>query len=405
MRIVDQTKIRRVVGLLKRQIEVGRARYQRWRRLQIKSVLFIGYAEAALGLGVSFRALLTALDQASSKFSIYPFNVNVHTRLIGPFLQNRYDLTGCYEINVAYMAIDQLPYLYEALNYQILGARYNILRTYWELPKVPEEWSRYLEPINELWVPNSFVASAFRAVHKGKISTIPVPIDVSRTSVYDRAHFKLSETIFYFLFTFDYYSGAARKNPLGVIRAFTKAFPNPNRKVGLVIKCVGPTDADPDLSQQLAKAPDDDERIRMIHTTMARDEVLSLIEQCDCYVSLHRSEGFGMGMAEALAFGRPVIGTDFSGNQEFLTAETGFPVSCALRKLAPGEYLGGENQYWAEPDLDAAAEQMRRVFADPEEGWRHGTAGRNLIASRYSGDVVARAVQARLAEIKSELDR
>ena len=96
-----------------------------------------------------------------------------------------------------------------------------------------------------------------------------------------------------------------------------------------------------------------------------------------------------MGMAEALAFGKPVIGTDFSGNREFLTDLTGFPVPYTLRPLLPGEYHAGDNQFWAEPDVKVAAEQMRRVFLDREESDRRGIAGKRLIASRYAGERVA----------------
>jgi glycosyltransferase involved in cell wall biosynthesis len=373
-------------------------------KVKHKGVLFIGYAEAALGLGVSFRSMLTALEKASLPFAIYPFNANVETRRIGSFLEHKYDITGCYEINVAYMAVDQLPVLREKLHYQMTQARYNILRTYWELPQVPQEWAYLLENIDELWAPNAFVAQAFRAIYKGNISIIPVSVDVSRSKVYDRSQFNMSCDTFYFLFSFDYFSGAARKNPFGVVQAFAKAFPEDRQNVGLLIKSVGPTQLDASVSQLLTGAASNDRRIRVLHMEMERDEMLSLIEQSDCYISLHRSEGFGMGMAEALAFGKPVIGTDFSGNREFLTTRTGFPVSYTIRQLLPGEYPGGDNQYWAEPDLEIAAEQMQRVFSDREESARRRFEGKKLIESRYAGEKVAELIKARLVEIRNSID-
>ena len=122
------------------------------------SVLFVGYAESALGLGESFRNMLTALDSAGMPFAIYPFSKDAENRLIGPFLDSRYDRGGVYDINVAYMQVNKLPYYYSELRKQLTRSRYNILRTYWETRKLrwPERalWNRF----DELWVPNSFVA-------------------------------------------------------------------------------------------------------------------------------------------------------------------------------------------------------------------------------------------------------
>ena len=201
----------RFFALAKRSINVFKTSYNRWLSRQSKRVLFIGYAEAALGLGVSFRSMLMALENSSIPFSIYPFNVNVETRRVGSFLEHRYDLTGYHEINVVYIAVDQLPYLYETLHVRMTRAKYNILRTYWELPRIPPEWSYFLREIDELWVPNSFVADAFRSVYKGRITVIPVHIDVSRKAIYHRSYFGLLKSTFYFLFSFDYYSGTAEE--------------------------------------------------------------------------------------------------------------------------------------------------------------------------------------------------
>jgi glycosyltransferase involved in cell wall biosynthesis len=140
-----------------------------------------------------------------------------------------------------------------------------------------------------------------------------------------------------------------------------------------------------------------------LERSVGRDEMLSLIDDCDCYVSLHRSEGFGLGMAEALALGKPVIATDYSGNVDFLTEETGFPVPFSLRKLMPGEYPMGEGQSWAEPDLEIAIQYMRTVFANREERERRSARGKQLIKDSYSGQTVAKRIMDRLGEIRKSL--
>ena len=396
---------------------------KRWRRLEEKriaawvslrkkfgllsrkdSVLFVGYAEAALGLGESFRNMLRALDSAGMPFAIYPFSKDAESRLIGPFLDDRYDRDGVYDINVVYMQVNKLPYYYSELRKQLTGARYNILRTYWELAEAPLAWGALLEPIDELWVPNSFVADAFRRIFDRTITVVPVCINVDRKRRYGRRHFGLDDRRFTFLFSFDYYSASTRKNPLGVVQAFQYAFLNQEIEVSLLIKSTGPKELDATASQQLENLSTLDPRITIWDQSLSRDEMLSLIDNCDCYISLHRSEGFGLGMAEALALGKPVIATDYSGNRDFLTADTGFPVPFSLRKLMPGEYPMGEGQSWAEPDLRVAIEQMRAVFANREERQTRAARGERYIEEHYSGEIVAKIVQDRLDDIRGGKD-
>jgi glycosyltransferase involved in cell wall biosynthesis len=367
------------------------------------SVLFIGYAEAALGLGEVFRNMLTALDAAGMPFAIYPFNKDVETRHVGPFLESRYDRHGVYDINVALMATDQLPYYFSELQKQVKGGRHNILQTYWELEEAPLAWRPLLEGIDELWVPNSYVAKAFLPIFDRKITVVPACINVNSKHRYARNYFDMDDDRFYFIASFDYYSKTARKNPLGVAIAFGYAFTDPETKVGLLIKSAGPGELDPTVSQQLKNLSAIDKRIITLSRSVGRDEMLSLIDDCDCYISLHRAEGFGLGMAEALALGKPVIATDYSGNRDFLTESTGFPVPFSLRKLMPGEYPTGEGQSWAEPDLEVAIRHMRTVFADRGEREGRCARGKQYIEDHYSGRVVAKVVMDRLDEIRKSL--
>jgi glycosyltransferase involved in cell wall biosynthesis len=365
------------------------------------SVLFVGYAEAALGIGESFRYLLTALDAAGLSFSIHPFSRNVETRLIGPFMEHRYDRTATYDITIVYMAVDQLLYCFRDLSLQFAGSGYTILQTFWELPSAPQAWAPILQKVDELWVPNTFVADAFRPIFEGTITTVPTCVHVTKPKEKDlRKNIGLEKDRFYFLYSFDYYSESARKNPIGVILAFAYAFRDPETKVGLVVKTAGPGELNPTVFQFLESVALLDKRIKVISRFMARDEMSALLAACDGYVSLHRSEGFGLGMAEAMALQKPVVGTDFSGNREFLTEETGFPVPYVLRPLMRGEYPMGEGESWAEPDLEAAIDRMRSVFANQSESSARARRGAELIATRYSAEAAARVVAKRLSEIR-----
>jgi glycosyltransferase involved in cell wall biosynthesis len=363
-------------------------------------VLFIGYVEACLGLGESLRGLISAVAKTALPFAVYPFSVNVETRRIGPFMEDRYDRGGRYEVNVIEMAADQFPHSLSEMGERRTRNSYNILRTYWELPEAPREWAPMLDRIDEIWVPNDFVARAFRVIFDGPIIVVPPCVEVgSEAYSFSRAHFGMERDRFYFMFSFDYFSFPARKNPLGVLRAFQAAFPDRTESAGLVIKSTSAAQHYPRIKAAIAQAARRDPRIVVIDRIVSRNEMLSLIRQSDCYVSLHRSEGFGLGMAEAMALGNPVIGTNYSGSTDFLSDRTGFPVPYVLRPLRHREHVCSEGQKWAEPDRDAAVEIMQRVFRDRDERRQRAAAAKALVEARYSRKNVGRIVERRLQQI------
>ena len=368
-------------------------------------LLFIGYVEASLGLGESLRGLVNSAAQAGVPFAIEPYNVNVETRVTGPFREADYDRENAYAVSVIEMAVDQLPTVFETLGPRLSSGSYTVLRTYWELPQAPLAWAPLLAPIDEIWAPNEFVAGAFRHIFDGPITIIPPCVDVVPRETLPREALGLAAGRFHFLFTFDYFSFPARKNPIGVVRAFRAAFPRGDEPVALVIKSTGSQDQYPEIRAIIAKAASLDPRITVMDGTLTRDDIEALIAGCDAYVSLHRSEGFGLGMVEAMSFGRPVIGTDFSGSTDFLSARTGYPVPFTPRPVRRGEYVYSEGQFWAEPDMEAAARAMRAVFEDRDEASRRAQVGRAFVLDRYSRENVGRKLAARLAEIDADAGR
>jgi glycosyltransferase involved in cell wall biosynthesis len=369
------------------------------RRFKQRGVLFVGYLEAGLGLGESLRGLVRSIETTDQTFALYPFNIGVESRFIGRFLDGRYDLRRRYQVNVIEMATDQVPLLFREIGRWKVAHSYNILRTYWELPQAPFEWAAAVKGIQEMWVPNRFVEKAFRGIFDGPINIIPPCVEVSIGEAFDRGRFGMEEGRFYFVFSFDYHSHPTRKNPIGVVSAFQSAFPNRSENVGLVIKSTGVPDRYSEIRARILDAADHDPRIKIIDSMFSRDEMLSLINQADCYVSLHRSEGFGLGMAEAMALGKPVIATDYSGNTDFLSERTGFPVSFTLRPVQDGEYVFSDGQSWAEPDVVSAAEAMLRVFRDPAEREVRAASGKAFVEAHYGRISVGRIAARRLQDI------
>jgi glycosyltransferase involved in cell wall biosynthesis len=370
---------------------------QRERR---SGILFVGYVEANLGIAESQRNLIRALAERDIDFAIYPISAGVETRIVGPFMAEKYDRRNNYQVNVIEAAADQVPVIFKALGRHKRNGAYNILRTYWELPAVPREWRGLLKGIDEIWAPNEFVQQAFRSVFDGPIVVVPPcvliePYDGTKeqAAVSKRRRYE-------FLFSFDYYSSPYRKNPLGVIAAFREAFPVEIQDVGLIIKSTGAPDHHPEVKDAIRRAVDADPRIVVIDKILSRSEMIGLIGRCDCYVSLHRAEGFGLGMVEAMMLGKSVIGTAYSGSTDFLSEETGYPVPYTLRRIEPQEYVWAKGQVWAEPDHAAAVAALREVYANPELGARKAKAGQAFVRHRYGKEDVGSAVERRYREIK-----
>jgi len=357
--------------------------------------LLIGYLELGLGLGQYARGLATSLDAVGFPFSVYPYRAFTDRNPVNTSWRHRYDVTNNHSVNVFCMAADQTKLARRIIGEHKTRSSYNILSTFWELARAPEAWRNDLTFFDEIWAPNTFVADAFRPIFKKEICIVPPCVQLDAPTVANRSQFGLSDNIFYFLFSFDYNSHPVRKNPLAVINAFKRAFAINQRNVGLVVKVNGNPRKFPDLRDKLRDECACDPRIATIHEEMGRDRILSLFAGIDCYVSLHRSEGFGLGMAEAMLLNKPVIGTDYSGNTDFLTEATGLPVPFHFREVG-NDYPNGDGQRWAEADVEIAATFMQQVFDNPENTRRRAEAGQKLISSAFGANTCGRIAAARL---------
>jgi glycosyltransferase involved in cell wall biosynthesis len=194
---------------------------------------------------------------------------------------------------------------------------------------------------------------------------------------------------------FDGFSTFSRKNPSGAVEAFTRAFARRDRDVRLIVKSMnGRCGGDEWIRLQRLAAADD--RIVLIDEVFDRDRLLGLLNCCDCYVSLHRAEGFGRVLAEAMLLGKPVIATNHSGNTDFTHAGTAFLVGGSLVSVRPSEYFCAADQYWCNPDIDHAAEQMQRCLNDEAHRQQVAAAGQDFIRAHYNPQVVGQRYRERL---------
>lgn len=229
---------------------------------------------------------------------------------------------------------------------------------------------------------------------------MPHPIEVEVRKPLPKSAFGLDETVFWFLVSFDFNGWVERKNPYAAIRAFRTAFLDKNERVGLCIKTIS-GDRQPHKLAALREAIGGDERIVLRAEAMPRDDVLALLNAADCYVSLHRSEGLGLELAESMYLGKPVMATAYSGNVDFMTADNSCLVDYSLVPVRPGEYIySDDNAFrWAEADVEHAAWYMRRVAADPQYRQSLACRARADIRARFDARVIGQMMRARLGEI------
>jgi glycosyltransferase involved in cell wall biosynthesis len=274
---------------------------------------------------------------------------------------------------------------------------YRIAYWYWEFDSVPHWWGELAEHVDEIWTATEFVARGMRERFHLPVRTLMPGVSLAPFAKRTLAHFGLDEDRYTFLFTFNMMSVMERKNPLGLIRAFRTAF-QPDEPVSLVLKSSF-GDRHPAQLQELRDAAEG-ASIRIIDELYSSDEVLSLMDACDGYVSLHRSEGLGLTMAEAMLMGKPVIATRHSGNVDFMDDTNSLLVDCELVRLGRDIPPYGAHLEWATPSEIHAAQLMRSLYEDQEMAKALGEAAKRSATSSLSLEIAGQRVARRLAEIR-----
>jgi glycosyltransferase involved in cell wall biosynthesis len=279
---------------------------------------------------------------------------------------------------------------------------YRIAYWHWELERVPDEWIEVAPLIDEIWAPTEFIARAMRSQMPRPVYHMMPGVEIGEVERVSRAALGLPKDHCIFLFMFDMFSQMHRKNPLGLIRAFREAFRAADRAT-LVIKLSGGS-AFPDDLADLKRAADGP-NIQVIDQLLSRPAAYGLIEMCDCYVSLHRSEGFGLGLAEAMLMGRPVIATGYSGNLEFMNETNSLLVDYEMVEITEDKPIYTKGNRWAEPSVSHAAAQMRQVYEQREEAIDRARRVQPEIQEKLSLEAAGRRMATRLAEIAQERAR
>lgn len=358
----------------------------------------IGYAHAELGMGEHVRMSAAALEGTGVPFGVVNFNVGVASRQQAVLEHGRLATGNPHVANLFHINADQMLLAFCTLGHEFFRGRYNIGYWAWELAHCPDAWAPVMRVVDEVWAPSRFIQSAFAAKADIPVVYMPLCVTLPRFPTLPRRSFGIRDNAFTFLYTFDFFSFLARKNPFAAIRAFHLAFPRGDEEVCLVLKVMNGDPAAPQWRKMLELIRDDP-RIIVINRTMGRNEVLALFEASDCFLSLHRSEGFGRGPAEAMYLGKPVIVTNYSGNTDFTKADNACLVDYRLIPVQEGEYPLHDGQEWADADVDHAAWHMRRLVADRALAKSIGERGRDFVRTNFSPAAIGQRYAQRLREL------
>jgi glycosyltransferase involved in cell wall biosynthesis len=362
----------------------------------------VGFHQAELGVGESARCMVRAADAAALPVAVVPLKLNCLNPQGDATLAPRLQAANPHEVNVFHVDAPQSRDIDHHHGAAFRAGKYNIAYWAWELPEFPDAWLEYARYFDEIWCPSDFVREAIAAKLPHPVHTMPHAIGFARpteTTAAIRARFGLPADRFLFLFLYDLNSYSERKNPRALLEAYRRAFPATS-EVGVVIK-VHNRASNPDAWARLQADAAALPGATLIAETLPRADIYALQAACDCFVSLHRSEGFGLAIAESMYLGKPVISTDWSASAEFVNDRNGCPVRAQLITLDHNVGPYAKGQTWADADVEHAAWWMRRLVAEPALREQLGAAARATIEKRFAPAVIGRRYRRRLEAIAS----
>lgn len=360
-----------------------------------KAVTVAGYFRAELGVGEAGRSIVAGLEAAQMPYVTQTVTETV-SRQEHPFEDL---VTGAddSDVNIVCVNADALPGFATGVSHAFFRDRYTVGLWFWEVDQFPASMHDAFSYVDEVWVSSEFVRDAIQRETIKPVRTVPMTVAPPPVGKLSRAAHGIPDG-FMFLFVFDLMSIMERKNPLGLIDAYRRAF-RPADGATLVIKTIN-GDQKPEQLQRLREAVDAHDDITLIDGYLPLEQKNGLMNECDCYVSLHRSEGLGLTMAEAMALGKPVVATGHSGNLAFMDTGNSRLVDFDLVNVPSGCAPYPTSAVWADPDLEHAARLMRELFDDPVAARELGERARTDVLERMSPQRTGTFIADRLSWIR-----
>jgi len=361
-----------------------------------------GYFTGQFGVGTSARAFAEALEQASVPLVLN--NQTAPSHVQRAFLPNdAFCNDNPYRINIIHINADEAKYFFSTVGPEYSHNRFNIGIWYWELSNFPEKWQDRFQYYQELWVLSRFTAESLSKASPIPIVKVRYPLPAPTHTILPREarrRYGIRDEQFVFLFVFDFHSSIERKNPHGLLRAFSDAFKGQNDVLLLINGINGHAHSD-ELSMLRNKSKG--LNVRILEEHLSRPDYHALFSAANCYASLHRSEGFGVPIAEAMLLGKPVIATGYSGNMDYMNLNNSLPIKFKMIQLNESHGPYEKGNVWADPDIEHASGLMRWVYENRDEADRIGGRAQIEIRETLNPTLAGREMKERLKLISSKI--
>jgi glycosyltransferase involved in cell wall biosynthesis len=325
-----------------------------------------GFAYGELGIGEDLRMAVACCEAANIPHHVVNVDAgnirqadqllkgkthDLHSTEVPPYRNNIFCLP----------AFDTASRIFMQKGASAFEGYHNIGWWPWELSVFPKAWQPHtFKLVDEVWASSTFLEDMYKRSTDKPVHLVPLAVSVDRLKKHPRKYYGLPDKKYLFLYVFDFNSSVARKNPMATVNAFKQAFPQTDKSVGLVLKTMNTNPTNPEW-QAFLKECKTDKRIHVLTETMDRPDVLGLIDCCDAYVSLHRAEGFGRTIAEAILLNKKIITTNYSGNVDFSSFNEVYLVDVNLISLEKSSYFWldvNDHVTWADVDINSATAKM-----------------------------------------------
>ena len=341
-----------------------------------QGINLVGYAKHALGIGEDLRSTVYALNSMKINTAIINFQPGLDKSREENTLENRIRKEHLYKTTIICMTAEETIRYVMNEGIRNLKGKYVIGYWPWELTKWPKSWIWAFDFVNEIWVSSNYIKECVAKETDKPVKVMPLCVDQEGFKIIQQTHeeriinrkiFNLNLNAIYICYSFDQNSYIDRKNPLDALRSFQMAFPPyPSNSVNNNVRLIIKTYPHKNISwewQFLKEISKYDPRVEIVERNMSRVELINFYGCCDIFLSLHRAEGYGRCLAEALQLGLDLIATDWSGNKDFCDGVLYHAVPYKLIPLKPLEYPYWQGQFWAEPDLYSAAKILKEVVS------------------------------------------
>ena len=360
-----------------------------------EGVNLCGFINGQFGLGEATRIVADILDAGKIPFTIIEYEVPIHNFADEKWAK-KISNEFIYNTNIILTNIDGLPSFLSGVDKSVFQDRYNIAYWFWELLTIPEKYLPSFDLVDEIWISSRFFVDTYKKYTDKPVIVIPLSISMKGENSYTRKDFGLPEKDFIFLTSYDSLSVSERKNPMAVVNAFRSAFKN-EEKVRLVIKINAPLKRNSDI--ELLSIIKESTNIDVLIGTYSKEKMNALINICDAFISLHRSEGFGLAPAEAMYLGKPVILTNWSGNTEYMTDDNCCPVNFKLIEIQETVFPYDKGNIWADADVEDAAKYMARLYQDQEYYIAISENAKDWIRNYFTPGVISKTLKKRLVDL------